>query len=197
MKILLIEDETPAANRLQKMILALEPEAQIIEVLDSVEASIQWFDSNPAPDLVFLDIHLADGESFEIFEKRKLEAPVIFTTAYSDYAIRAFSNGNNENKPPPHTKQIVPPMPLGPSSYKGRTISPTATWVSEKMLSLLILEKIDMPVEATFSGQKNHGSETSLNTCNRLVRMLYTPADGRKENRAGKLSLLCAENFQT
>lgn len=90
MKILLIEDETPAANRLQKMILSLEPQALIIGVLDSVAESLQWFASNPTPDLVFLDIHLADGESFEIFEERPLEAPVIFTTAYSDYAIRAF-----------------------------------------------------------------------------------------------------------
>ncbi len=90
MKILLIEDETAAVNRLKKMILALEPAAQIVAELDTVEDSLAWFAAHPAPDLVFLDIHLADGESFEIFEKHKLEAPVIFTTAYNDYAIRAF-----------------------------------------------------------------------------------------------------------
>jgi two-component system LytT family response regulator len=90
MKILLIEDEIPAANRLKRLLHNLDPEIQIIGELDSVEESIQWFATNPPPDLVLLDIHLADGESFEIFEKQPMEAPVIFTTAYSDYAIRAF-----------------------------------------------------------------------------------------------------------
>jgi DNA-binding LytR/AlgR family response regulator len=90
MKILLIEDEAAAARRLEKMLLELQPDAAIQARLDSVESAVLWLQNNPAPDLILLDIHLADGASFEIFEHTKVTAPVIFTTAYDEYALRAF-----------------------------------------------------------------------------------------------------------
>jgi two-component system LytT family response regulator len=90
MKILLIEDEAAAARRLEKMLHELLPEAAIQARLDSVENTVLWLQNNPAPDLILLDIHLADGASFEIFEHVKVTAPVIFTTAYDEYALRAF-----------------------------------------------------------------------------------------------------------
>ncbi len=90
MKILLIEDEQAAVRRLEKMLKELAPEAVILARLDSVEATILWWQENPAPDLILLDIHLADGASFELFEHVEVRCPVIFTTAYDEYALQAF-----------------------------------------------------------------------------------------------------------
>jgi two-component system LytT family response regulator len=90
MKILLIEDENAAIRRLEKLLLEVAPDAEVMGRLDSVEAAIDWFHHNPAPDLILLDIHLADGASFEIFEHVEIKSPIIFTTAYDEYALQAF-----------------------------------------------------------------------------------------------------------
>ena len=90
MKILVIEDEYHAQKRLSALIEALRPEAKILHVLDSVEDSVEWLQNHPAPDLMFLDIQLSDGLSFEIFPLAQVQTPVIFTTAFDEYAIRAF-----------------------------------------------------------------------------------------------------------
>ncbi|MCF8238402.1 MAG: LytTR family DNA-binding domain-containing protein [Saprospiraceae bacterium] len=87
--ILLIEDEPTAAERLQKLILELLPSAQIEAVLDSVEDSVRWLKTHK-PDLIFMDVQLADGLCFEIFEKVDVATPVVFITAYDDYALKAF-----------------------------------------------------------------------------------------------------------
>ncbi|MEM1319997.1 MAG: LytTR family DNA-binding domain-containing protein [Bacteroidota bacterium] len=90
MRVLIIEDEKPAARRLRKLIGDCRPEAIIVEVLDSVEASVAWLNSFESPDLIFMDIQLADGISFDIFAEAQIEAPVIFTTAYDQYTLKAF-----------------------------------------------------------------------------------------------------------
>lgn len=90
MNILVIEDEKPAARRLIQLIKERMPEAEIYDSIDTVTAAVRWLESNPAPDLIFLDIQLADGISFEIFEKVKVTAPIIFCTAFDQYAIKAF-----------------------------------------------------------------------------------------------------------
>lgn len=90
MKILIIEDEPGTARRLQKMLGEISPKYAIEDILDSVEDSIAWLRENNEPDLIFMDIHLADGNSFEIFKSVDLSCPVIFTTAYDQYAIKAF-----------------------------------------------------------------------------------------------------------
>ncbi|MDI1325161.1 MAG: LytTR family DNA-binding domain-containing protein [Algoriphagus sp.] len=90
MNILLIEDEKPAVNRLLMLLKVHFPEAVFHENLDSITASIKWLNSNPAPDLILCDIQLADGLSFGIFEKVEVITPIIFTTAYDQYAIKAF-----------------------------------------------------------------------------------------------------------
>lgn len=89
-KTLIIEDEEPAAQRLEKLLTEADSDIQIIEKLDSVESSIRWFLENPQPDLLMLDIQLADGLSFDIFRKTKIESFVIFTAAFDEYAIKAF-----------------------------------------------------------------------------------------------------------
>ena len=91
---MIIEDETAAAKNLCSILQSVTPDAQILDTIDTVVDSVEWFKSNPAPDLVFMDIHLSDGESFKIFEKVAITSPVIFTTAYDQYALKAFqTNG--------------------------------------------------------------------------------------------------------
>ncbi len=90
MKVLIIEDEKPAAEHIQNLIRRVDPAISIEGPLDSVKKSVAWFDSHPHPDLAMMDIQLADGLSFEIFEKTRVDCPVIFTTAFNEYAIRAF-----------------------------------------------------------------------------------------------------------
>lgn len=90
MKVVIIEDETFAAKALESMILELRPETDILEVLPSIEEAVVWFEANPQPELIFCDIHLSDGNSFEIFKQVSVSCPVIFTTAFDKYAIEAF-----------------------------------------------------------------------------------------------------------
>ena len=87
-KVIIIEDEKPAARRLQRMLAKLNIETQTM--LHSVSEAITWFQENSHPDLIFLDIQLSDGLSFEIFEQVKTESAIIFTTAYDEYALKAF-----------------------------------------------------------------------------------------------------------
>jgi DNA-binding LytR/AlgR family response regulator len=89
-KMLIIEDEEPAAKRLQKMITEIEPDVKMLENIVSVSSGITWLQENESPDLIFSDIQLSDGLSFEIFKSVDVSCPVIFTTAYDQYAIEAF-----------------------------------------------------------------------------------------------------------
>ncbi|QNR86821.1 response regulator transcription factor [Pedobacter riviphilus] len=90
MNILIIEDEHPNAERLKRLVLAIKPQAVILDVLDTVSSSVEWLKSNPVPDLILMDIRLADGISFEIFNHVEVKSPIVFTTAYDEYAVRAF-----------------------------------------------------------------------------------------------------------
>jgi len=90
MQILLIEDEYPAAERLQRLLRQAAPAAEVLAVLQSVAAARQWLATHPAPDLILSDIQLSDGLSFEIFEGLVVRSPIVFTTAYDEYAIKAF-----------------------------------------------------------------------------------------------------------
>ncbi len=90
MKIVIVEDEPRAANQLQKLLAKSAFAFSVLTIIDSVEDAVAWFLKNTAPDLVFMDIQLADGLSFEIFQKIEISAPIIFTTAFDQYAIQAF-----------------------------------------------------------------------------------------------------------
>lgn len=89
-RILIIEDEAVIARNLQKMILQADATLLCEAILPTVSAALTWLESHPAPELIFSDIQLADGNSFEIFEKHPVDCPIIFITAYDEYAIRAF-----------------------------------------------------------------------------------------------------------
>jgi DNA-binding LytR/AlgR family response regulator len=90
MKVLIIEDEPLARAELKRLIKATGRQMVVLEELDTVEDSVTWLKENPRPDLIFLDIQLADGISFDIFRQVEINTPVIFTTAYDEYAIKAF-----------------------------------------------------------------------------------------------------------
>jgi len=87
---LIIEDEKPAAQRLRRMLEELDPAIRIVQTFESVSATVKWLQENPPPQLLMLDIQLADGLSFDIFKEVKVDSFVIFTTAYDEYAIKAF-----------------------------------------------------------------------------------------------------------
>ncbi|HZV43864.1 MAG TPA: LytTR family DNA-binding domain-containing protein [Saprospiraceae bacterium] len=90
MKILIIEDEQAAVRRLQKLLSEIDGSNEVIGALGTIESAVHWLSENPAPDLILMDIHLADGSSFEIFEKTEIMSPIIFATAYDEYALKAF-----------------------------------------------------------------------------------------------------------
>jgi DNA-binding LytR/AlgR family response regulator len=90
MKVVIVEDEHLSAQRLQGMLKKYDPSIEVVAELPSVAASVEWFKNNPDPDLVLMDIHLEDGQSFSIFETINLQVPVIFTTAFDEYTIKAF-----------------------------------------------------------------------------------------------------------
>ena len=90
MKAVIVEDERLASKRLEYLLNIVEPGIEVLKILESVDDAVNWFSQNPKPDLIFMDIQLDDGISFEIFDAIKMDCPVIFTTAYNEYAIRAF-----------------------------------------------------------------------------------------------------------
>lgn len=90
MKVVIVEDEALAAEKLQRLLQKVDVQIEVVKVLESVEEAVNWFSQNTVPDLVFMDIQLDDGISFDIFDAIKMDVPVIFTTAYNEYAIRAF-----------------------------------------------------------------------------------------------------------
>ncbi len=90
MNVLIIEDEYHAVRRLQSLLEKVMVELEILAVIDNVEESVEWFQNHVHPDLVFMDIQLADGISFSIFKEVEIESPIIFTTAYDQYSLKAF-----------------------------------------------------------------------------------------------------------
>lgn len=90
MKILIVEDETAAYDNLVEILNMLDPSISIVGNTESIHQTIRWLQTNPDPDLILMDIHLSDGTAFSIFNSINLEVPIIFTTAYDEYAIKAF-----------------------------------------------------------------------------------------------------------
>ncbi|MDR3261947.1 MAG: LytTR family DNA-binding domain-containing protein [Tannerella sp.] len=90
MKVLIVEDETAAYENLESILMEIDPSIELMEHTESVIQTVRWLNSHPAPDLICMDIHLSDGSAFNIFSSVTVETPVIFTTAYDEYAIDAF-----------------------------------------------------------------------------------------------------------
>lgn len=107
MNVLIIENEKPAADKLRRLLKNIAPSIIVAGVLETVEHSINWFLKNDSPDLILMDIQLDDGICFEIFESVKISTPIIFTTAYDEYAIRAFKVNSVDYLLKPITKQAL------------------------------------------------------------------------------------------
>ena len=91
MKVLIIEDETTASENLVEMLKEIDSSIEVLHVLESVQQTVRWLSSNHAPDLIFMDIHLSDGSAFTLFDQIDIQTPIVFTTAYDQYAIDAFA----------------------------------------------------------------------------------------------------------
>jgi len=94
MKVLIIEDEGLIAKNIQRLLREAEPGIEVLAVLDSVSGAVKWLKTNEHPDLLFMDIQLSDGVSFDIFSQVQIDKPIIFTTAYDEYAIKAFKHNS-------------------------------------------------------------------------------------------------------
>ncbi|WP_121355834.1 LytR/AlgR family response regulator transcription factor [Flavisolibacter nicotianae] len=90
MNVLIVEDEALAVEKLRSTLRAVEAQAAVVGVTGSIRSSVEWLRTHPAPDMILMDIELSDGQSFEIFRQLQVRSPVIFTTSYDEYAIRAF-----------------------------------------------------------------------------------------------------------
>ena len=122
-KVLIIEDEHLAADKLNRMLHEIDPDIQVVAMLESVAESASWLASNLAPDLIFMDIQLDDGISFEIFDTVKINTPIIFTTAYNEYAIKAFKvNSVDYLLKPFTTKDLLAALDKYKQLHKGLNI---------------------------------------------------------------------------
>ncbi|MGN6511379.1 MAG: LytR/AlgR family response regulator transcription factor [Chitinophaga sp.] len=90
MNIFIVEDEELAVKKLQKTLLAVDNTCKVVGTADSIAGAVEWLQGNPQPDLILMDIELADGQSFEIFQLTEVKSPVVFTTSYDEYALKAF-----------------------------------------------------------------------------------------------------------
>jgi two-component system, LytTR family, response regulator LytT len=135
MKILIIEDEKLTAKDLSKTLIAIDSEIEILKMVHSVEEAIDFFKSNPVIDLIFSDIELGDGLSFEIFEKLKISIPIIFCTAYNQYALEAFKTVGIDYILKPFNKQSIEKALLKFQNLKEKLANPKEDY--SKLLGLI------------------------------------------------------------
>ena len=141
MKILIIEDEMRAAQQLQIMLKNNYPDFSILDTLESVEDSVAWLNNNTPPNLILMDIQLADGLSFEIFQQINIEVPVIFTTAYDQYSIKAFKvNSVDYLLKPIQENELKSAIEKYQKLYTKNTSSNIDALTLEKLITNLVVE---------------------------------------------------------
>lgn len=138
MNVLIVEDEIYAAQGLEKMLRSIEPGHNVLKVIGSVDETIEYLSDNPAIDLIFMDIQLSDGISFEIFSEIKVEYPVIFTTSYDEYAIKAFQVNSIDYLLKPVEKAA---LQKSIDKYKKLFATPTQNNQIEQMLAQISFVK--------------------------------------------------------
>jgi two-component system, LytTR family, response regulator LytT len=126
MRILIVEDEELAVKKLQKTLLAVDETATVLGITDSISATVDWLKENDEPDLILMDIELADGQSFEIFNRVQVKSPVIFTTSYDEYALKAFKVNSVDYLLKPIQKEE---LEAALQKYKDRFVAATNTEV--------------------------------------------------------------------
>ncbi|MES2747811.1 MAG: LytTR family DNA-binding domain-containing protein [Bacteroidota bacterium] len=146
MNIIIIEDEKPAARLLQRKVEKLG--LQINTLLHSVEESIHWFQNNVHPDLIFLDIQLSDGLSFEIFENIDIKSAVIFTTAYDEYALRAFKLNSIDYLLKPIDEDD---LEIAVNKFKARNAATSSLSLDFEMIKKMLVNPIDRTYKKRFT----------------------------------------------
>jgi two-component system response regulator LytT len=146
MNIIIIEDEKPAARLLQRKVEKLD--LQINTLLHSVEESINWFQNNVHPDLIFLDIQLSDGLSFEIFENIDIKSAVIFTTAYDEYALRAFKLNSIDYLLKPIDEDD---LESAINKFKARNVAAPNLSLDFEMIKKMLINPIDRTYKKRFT----------------------------------------------
>lgn len=146
LKILIIEDEKPAARLLQRKVEKLG--LQVNQMLHSVEESINWFQNNDHPDLIFLDIQLSDGLSFEIFENSNIQSAVIFTTAYDEYALRAFKLNSIDYLLKPIDEED---LAIAISKFKNQFHKSSLSSLDFEMIKKMLVNPIDINYKKRFT----------------------------------------------
>lgn len=141
-KAAIIEDEIPAARMLKNMISSIRPDWEILTLPGSVEESVEWFNENEHPDILFLDIHLSDGNSFSFLEQIDLKSKLVFTTAYDEYAIQAFSVNSIDYILKPVSKEH-----LSETINKFEQMAGSAIVENTKAEMMEILESITQPTK--------------------------------------------------
>jgi two-component system, LytTR family, response regulator LytT len=138
--VLIVEDEDAAVRRLQKMITEVMPEANMLPSIATIRSAVEWLKNNPPPDLMFFDVHLADGQSFEVFKQVNVTCPIIFTTAYDQYALEAFKVNSIDYLLKPIKKEE---LERAIDKYLKLSASSTPTISIEKLLASLKQPKTD------------------------------------------------------
>ncbi|HNP32774.1 MAG TPA: LytTR family DNA-binding domain-containing protein [Flavobacterium sp.] len=146
MNIIIIEDEKPAARLLQRKVEKLG--LHVNQMLHSVEESINWFNSNAHPDLIFLDIQLSDGLSFEIFETIEIKSAVIFTTAYDEYALRAFKLNSIDYLLKPIDEDD---LEIAVNKFKARNVSASNLSLDFEMIKKMLVNPVDKSYKKRFT----------------------------------------------
>ncbi|WP_339873303.1 LytTR family DNA-binding domain-containing protein [Olleya marilimosa] len=146
MKVIIIEDEKPSARRLKRMLESIDITTETM--LHSVEESIQWFNTNAHPDLIFLDIQLSDGLSFEIFDQVEVKSAIIFTTAYDEYALQAFKLNSIDYLLKPIDEED---LETAVAKYKTRLPQKTNIALDFEDIKKLLVNPIDRVYKKRFS----------------------------------------------
>ena len=146
MKIIIIEDEKPAARLLQRKVEKLGLDVKTM--LHSVEEAINWFNSNQHPDLIFLDIQLSDGLSFEIFEQIDIKSAVIFTTAYDEYALRAFKLNSIDYLLKPIDEDD---LEIAVNKFKARNVAAPSLSLDFEMIKKMLVNPMDREYKKRFT----------------------------------------------
>ena len=184
MKILIVEDETAAYENLADMILSLDSSIEIMGNTESVRQTVRWLQANPKPDLLFMDIHLSDGSAFAIFDQIEVETPIIFTTAYDQYAIDAFKVNSIEfsrwnQQDVLHYLSQLTQLSLSPK-YKDKLLIP----VKDKLLPIGLNEVSCFYTadKNTYIYLRNGGSYPYAKTLEQIISSL-NPAEFIRANK--------------
>ena len=159
-KAAIIEDEIPAARMLTSMISSLRPSWEVITIAGSIEESIDWFKENEQPDILFLDIHLSDGNSFSFLDEVRLKSMLIFTTAYDEYALQAFKANSIDYLLKPISKNQ-----LSESIIKFEKLSVTSSFEDSKAEMLEMIQSISQP-------SKKYRTRFLINTATSSISLL-------------------------